>query len=72
MQKIKISLILKEEYMLRLFEDRNARKIFGPERDEIKLINRKTVNQTFAYSAESHQFKSYINLSCLKLKYIKQ
>jgi hypothetical protein len=39
------SLILKEEHRLRVFENRELRKIFGPKRDEVTGGRRKLHNE---------------------------
>jgi hypothetical protein len=51
-----LSLILSEEYRLRVFENRVLRRIFGPKRDEVTGERRKLHNKGLhdLYSFESH------------------
>jgi hypothetical protein len=47
-----LSLILREEHRLRVFENRVLRKIFGPERDEITGERRRLHNEElYTYSS---------------------
>jgi len=41
----KLSVILREEHRLRVFENRVLRRIFGPKRDEIKRERRTLHNE---------------------------
>jgi hypothetical protein len=45
---------LKEECMLRMFEDRVLRRIFGPTRDEVTGGWRKLRNEEFSYTGQQN------------------